>query len=144
MTSLVKELYTASVTVTGGRRGGTARSSDGLLDVNLQAPPETGGPGGATNPEQLFAAAYAACYRSALGVVARRRGVSVDDVLVTADVTLGIDETERYGLRVRLALASSTMESATLQELGQAAHEVCPFSRAIAGNVEVATLAQSS
>lgn len=139
MNSLIKDLYTATVTVTGGRRGGTARSSDGLLDVSLQAPPEIGGPGGATNPEQLFAAAYAACYRSAMGVVARQRGVAIDDARVTADVTLGVDGTERYGLRVRLSVNSSTMEAAALRELAEAAHDVCPFSRAIAGNVEVTT-----
>src|SRR5690606_28004750 len=93
---LIKDLYTATVQVTGGRRGGIARSSDKILDLPLQAPREPGGPGGATDPEQLFAAAYAACYTSALGVVARERKHALGDTRVTADVTLGTDSAGRY------------------------------------------------
>ncbi|HLU43832.1 MAG TPA: Ohr family peroxiredoxin [Natronosporangium sp.] len=136
---LIKDLYTATVQVTGGRRGGIARSSDKILDLPLQAPRETGGPGGATNPEQLFAAAYAACYTSALGVVARERKHALGDTRVTADVTLGTDSAGRYGIRVALTVEVPDTDKQLVQELAEAAHEVCPFSRAIAGNTEVTT-----
>lgn len=136
---LIKDLYTATVQVTGGRRGGIARSSDKILDLPLQAPRETGGPGGATNPEQLFAAAYAACYTSALGVVARERKHALGDIRVTADVTLGTDSAGRYGIRVALTVEVPDTDKQLVQELAEAAHEVCPFSRAIAGNTEVTT-----
>jgi Ohr subfamily peroxiredoxin len=139
MIKLVRELYTAVVEVTGGRRGGTARSSDGVLDLALQAPRETGGPGGATNPEQLFAAAYAACYTSALQVVARQRRVALTDTRITAEVTLGVDGDDKYGLRARLRVSGGGVSRDQLRELAEAAHATCPFSRAIAGNVEVAT-----
>jgi len=139
MIKLVKELYTAVVEVTGGRRGGTARSADGVLDLALQAPRETGGPGGATNPEQLFAAAYAACYTSALQVVARQRQVALTDTRVTAEVTLGIDGEDKYGLRARLRVSGGGVSAEQLRELAEAAHATCPFSRAIAGNVQVDT-----
>jgi osmotically inducible protein OsmC len=136
---LIKDLYTATVQVTGGRRGGIARSSDKILDLPLQAPRETGGPGGATNPEQLFAAAYAACYTSALGVVARERKHALGDTRVTADVTLGTDSAGRYGIRVALTVEVPDTDKQLVQELAEAAHEVCQFSRAIAGNTEVTT-----
>lgn len=139
MIKLVKELYTSTVEVTGGRRDGRARSTDGILDVNLQAPREIGGPGGGSNPEQLFAAAYAACYLSAMGAIARQRKVPLDNTQITADVTLGVDDTERYGLRVRLSVTNSTMDQEALRELAEAAHQVCPFSRAVSGNIEVTT-----
>src|SRR4030088_150814 len=87
-TPLTKRLYTARATATGGRAG-HAVSDDGILDVNLQPPKEMGGPGGATNPEQLFAAGYAACFQSALGAVGRRQGVNTEDSLVEADVSIG-------------------------------------------------------
>jgi Ohr subfamily peroxiredoxin len=137
--TLVKELYTAEVTVTGGRRGGTARSSDGILDLPLQAPVETGGPGGATNPEQLLAAAYAACYASALGVAARRRRVALGEIRVTARVTLGTDEAQVYGLRAALVVECPGVDRAVVSELAEAAHEVCPVSRAVRGNLAVVT-----
>ena len=108
-------------------------------DLPLQAPRETGGPGGATNPEQLFAAAYAACYTSALGVVARERKHALGDIRVTADVTLGTDSAGRYGIRVALTVEVPDTDKQLVQELAEAAHEVCPFSRAIAGNTEVTT-----
>ena len=87
-TVVAKPLYTARATATGGRAG-HAVTDDGLLDVHLKPPKEMGGPGGATNPEQLFAAGYAACFQSALGVVGRRAGVDTEDSLVEADVSIG-------------------------------------------------------
>ncbi|GAA2348852.1 organic hydroperoxide resistance protein [Dactylosporangium salmoneum] len=137
MGKLVEELYTAEVTVSGGRRGGTARSSDGVLDLVLQAPKETGGPGGATNPEQLFAAGYAACYTSALGVIARQRKLDLGPTEVTARVVLGTDESKVYGLRVEMSVRCPALDPATLREVADAAHGVCPYSRAIDGNVDV-------
>src|SRR6202046_1673749 len=98
-TSLVKPLYTARATATGGRAG-HAVSDDGILDLDLRPPKEMGGPGGATNPEQLFAAGYAACFQSALGVVGRRDGTDTSNSLVEADVTIGTVQGGGYGLAV--------------------------------------------
>src|SRR4029453_19421808 len=101
MTPLLKDLYTATATATGGRSG-RAVSSDGQLDVPLAPPKEVGGTGAGPNPEQLFAAGYAACFESALGVVARRLRVDITGSSVTADVTLGNVEGGLYGIKVRL------------------------------------------
>src|ERR671918_3221847 len=87
-TNTTKTLYTAEATVTGGRSEGSGRTSDGMLEVTLRLPPEMGGEGGGTNPEQLFAVGYAACFESALGVVARRRRLEAGDVAIDSRVTL--------------------------------------------------------
>ncbi len=100
-TSLTKPLYTARATATGGRAG-HAVSDDGILDVDLRPPKEMGGPGGATNPEQLFAVGYAACFQSALGVVGRRQGTDTGNSTVEADVTIGTIPGGGYGLAVAL------------------------------------------
>ena len=103
-TVLIKPLYTARATATGGRAG-HAVTDDGLLDVHLKPPKEMGGPGGATNPEQLFAAGYSACFQSALGVVGRREGVDTADSLVEADVSIGTIGGGGYGLAVALKVS---------------------------------------
>jgi osmotically inducible protein OsmC len=95
-------LYTARAHVTGGRANGHGRSSDGLLEVELRPPPETGGEGGGTNPEQLFAVGYAACFESALGAVARRRRVEPGDVAIDSQVSLIPTEDRRFVLAVEL------------------------------------------
>jgi lipoyl-dependent peroxiredoxin len=133
---LVKPLYTARATATGGRNG-HAVSDDGILDVNLQPPKEMGGPGGATNPEQLFAAGYAACFQSALGVVGRRAGVDTSDSLVQADVTIGTVQGGGYGLAVTLKVTIPGAEAGLARSLTEAAHRVCPYSNATRGNIEV-------
>jgi Ohr subfamily peroxiredoxin len=135
-TPLTKRLYTARATATGGRAG-HAVSDDGILDVNLQPPKEMGGPGGATNPEQLFAAGYAACFQSALGAVGRRQGVNTEDSLVEADVTIGPIANGAYGLAVALKVSIPGVDPDTVQSLTEAAHQVCPYSNATRGNIEV-------
>jgi osmotically inducible protein OsmC len=135
-TPLTKSLYTARATATGGRAG-HAVSDDGILDVNLQPPKEMGGPGGATNPEQLFAAGYAACFQSALGVVGRRKGVDTSDSLVEADVSIGTVEGGGYGLAVKLRVTIPGVDPEQAQSLTEAAHQVCPYSNATRGNIDV-------
>src|SRR5450755_723448 len=116
-TPLIKPLYTARATATGGREG-HAVSDDGLLDVSLRPPKEMGGPGGATNPEQLFAAGYAACFQSALGGVGRRGGLDTSESTVEADVTIGAIHGGGYGLAVTLRVTIPGVDPA--QEIGRA------------------------
>ena len=135
-TPLTRPLYTARATATGGRAG-HARSEDGLLDVDLQPPREMGGPGGATNPEQLFAAGYAACFQSALGVVGRRAQVDTSNSQVEADVSIGPIHGGGYGLAVALRITIPGADPARARALAEAAHQVCPYSNATRGNIEV-------
>lgn len=134
-TELDKIVYTASVTTTGGRAG-HARSTDGIIDLDLRPPVEMGGPGGATNPEQLFATGYSACFQGALGVVGRRESIDVSASVVTAQVSLG-PVGERYGIAVVLDVTVPGVDEATCQRLVAAAHEVCPYSNATRGNIPV-------
>ncbi len=135
-TSLTKPLYTARATATGGRAG-HAVTDDGMLDVNLQPPKEMGGAGGATNPEQLFAAGYAACFQSALGVVGRRQGTDTGNSTVEADVTIGTVPGGGYGLAVAIRVSIPGVEPGTVRALAEAAHQVCPYSNATRGNIDV-------
>jgi len=135
-TSLIKTLYTARATAHGGRSG-HAVSSDGILNVDVRPPKEMGGPGGATNPEQLFAAGYAACFQSALAVVGRRAGVDTSSSLVEADVSIGTIPGGGYGLAVALKITIPGVDSDTTRPLTEAAHQVCPYSNATRGNVDV-------
>jgi len=134
--SLVKPLYTARATATGGRSGHVV-SADGILDVNVRPPKEMGGPGGATNPEQLFAAGYAACFQSALSLVGRRQGVDTSDSLVNADVSIGTVEGGGYGLAVALRVTIPGVDPEQVRSLAEAAHQVCPYSNATRGNIDV-------
>lgn len=135
-TVLNKALYTAEATTTGGRDG-HGRSSDGVLDLDIRPPAELGGPGGATNPEQLFALGYAACFQSAMGVVARRMGADTADSQVTGRVTLGTIGNGGFGLAVELDVHIPGVDEATARKIVDAAHEVCPYSNATRGNIEV-------
>jgi lipoyl-dependent peroxiredoxin len=137
----LKVLYTAEATVTGGRDEGHARSSDGALDVQLRTPADLGGPGGGTNPEQLFAAGYAACFESALKTVARRRDASADDVSIASKVALGPGENRSFTLAVELDVTLPQVEGDDADDLVRAAHEVCPYSNATRGNIDVALIA---
>jgi osmotically inducible protein OsmC len=130
-------VYTAVATATGDGRNGRTRSSDGLVDHELATPAEMGGPGGATNPEQLFAAGYAACFHSALKTVARMRKVTIADSAVTAEVGIGPLDTGGFGLTVALHAEIGGVDQATADALVAAAHEVCPYSNATRGNVDV-------
>ena len=133
--ALEKTLYTARVTVAGGRTG-SARSEDGVLDLSLTAPRETGGPGTGTNPEQLFAAGYAACFTSALTLVARREDIDVKGVTTVGEVDFG-PVGEGYGIAVTLRVSVPGLDRAKLAELLAKADAVCPYSNATRGNIPV-------
>jgi osmotically inducible protein OsmC len=131
-------IYTAQAHVTGGRAAGHGRSSDGALEVDLRVPPEMGGEGGGTNPEQLFAVGYAACFESALGTAARRRRVEAGDLAIDASVMLMPTETHGYKLAVTLDVTLPSIDDVVeAAELVRAADQVCPYSNATRGNVDV-------
>ncbi|SOC57504.1 organic hydroperoxide resistance protein [Ornithinimicrobium cerasi] len=130
-------LYTASAVATGNGRDGRVESTDGVLTVDVRTPQELGGPGGATNPEQLFAAGYAACFHSALRLVAQRSGADVSDSEVVADVSLGHHADGGFGLAVGLEVTLPRVQPEIAEQLVQQAHQVCPYSNATRGNVEV-------
>ena len=131
-------IYTAHAHVTGGRAAGRGRTSDGALEVDLRIPQEMGGEGGGTNPEQLFAVGYAACFESALGTIARRRRIEVSDIAIDSSVGLMPTESRGYALAVTLAVwLPSIDDEIEAVELVRAAHEVCPYSNATRGNIDV-------
>jgi osmotically inducible protein OsmC len=131
-------VYTAEARVTGGRAEGHGRTSDGALEVDLRPPEKMGGSGEGTNPEQLFAIGYAACFESALGVVARRRRLEAGDVAIESTVMLEATEKGAFKLAVGLAVAlPSVADLAVAEELVRAAHQVCPYSNATRGNIGV-------
>jgi lipoyl-dependent peroxiredoxin len=135
---MAKSLYTARAHVTGGREQGHGVASDGALDVQLRTPVEMGGDGGGTNPEQLFAVGYAACFEGALGVVGRRERVDLGAVSIDSEVSLITTENRGFTVAVVLNVSLpgiSDPERAT--SIVAAAHEVCPYSNATRGNVEV-------
>jgi Ohr subfamily peroxiredoxin len=134
---LTKVLYTAEATVHGGRAG-HARTSDGRLDLQLSVPEEMGGPGGpGTNPEQLFAAGYGACFQSALLAVAKGRGLDASDTRITARVGIGPTGHGGFGLQVALDLHAPHLPPAEAAELMVRADQRCPYSNATRGNVQV-------
>nr|WP_280633762.1 organic hydroperoxide resistance protein [Nocardioides sp. 503] len=130
-------LYTASAVATGDGRNGHVQSTDALVDTDVRTPTELGGPGGATNPEQLFAAGYAACFHSALKLVAGQAKADTTDSEVVADVSLGANDSGGFGLAVQLEVTLPALERAQAEELVAKAHEVCPYSNATRGNIEV-------
>lgn len=130
-------LYTATAVSTGDGRNGHVQSNDGLIDTDVRLPKEMGGAGGATNPEQLFAAGYAACFHSALKLIAGKAGVDPTDSEVVADVSIGDNGQGGFGLAVQLEVTVPKADTATAQQLVEQAHQVCPYSNATRGNVEV-------
>jgi osmotically inducible protein OsmC len=133
----VNSLYTAKATSTGAARDGHVASSDGVLDLDLSIPKGLGGAGGTgTNPEQLFAAGYAACFHSALQAVARQEKVKLAGTSVSAEVGIG-KQGEGFGLAVTLVVSLPEIESAVGQKLVDAAHQMCPYSNATRGNIDV-------
>ena len=135
-TQLDKVLYTAKAHTTGGREGRSV-SSDGLLDVKLAPPKELGGMGGATNPEQLFAAGYSACFMGALKHVAGLKKVAVPaDAAIDASVDIG-PIPAGFGIAARLAISLPGLDRAVAQDLIDTAHQVCPYSNATRGNIVV-------
>ncbi|GAA3281946.1 MULTISPECIES: organic hydroperoxide resistance protein [Dactylosporangium] len=132
-------LYTAEVNATGDGRNGHVTSSDGILDFDVRTPKEMGGGGEATNPEQLFAAGYAACFHSALRSVARRQNTLplVEGSQVQARVGIGPNGAGGFGLEVWLTVTLPAADAAQAQELADTAHQVCPYSNATRGNIDV-------
>jgi Ohr subfamily peroxiredoxin len=134
----MKTLYTANVQVEGGRDG-QARSSDGLLNLKLGMAKELGGGGQGTNPEQLFAAGYAACYESAVRYVARQRKIEVTKSSIDSTVELKARPEGGFALAVKLNVSLPDVARDQAQGLLDAAHQVCPYSHATKGNIEVTT-----
>ena len=131
-------IYTAHATVAGGRAEGHATTSDGELELELRLPTEMGGQGGGTNPEQLFAIGYAACFEGALGAVGRRMRVELGDVSIDSNVSLHPTEDRRFVLSAALDVTLPEItDAAQAKEIVAAAHEVCPYSNATRGNIEV-------
>jgi len=130
-------LYTATAASTGDARNGHVQSTDGNIDLPVRIPKEMGGEGGATNPEQLFAAGYAACFHSALKLVAARAKADATDSEVVADVSIGDNGQGGFGLAVQLEVTLANLERAQAEELVRQAHEVCPYSNATRGNIDV-------
>ncbi|WP_314172422.1 organic hydroperoxide resistance protein [Streptomyces winkii] len=128
--------YTAVATAEGGRDGRVA-SDDGKLDIVVNAPKELGGSGQGSNPEQLFAAGYSACFQSALGVVARKEKADISGSTVTARVGIGSTPEGGFGLTVALEAHIPNVDEATAKDLLEKAHQVCPYSNATRGNIEV-------
>ena len=142
---MANTLYTAKAHVTGGRAAGHGRSSDGALEVDLRIPTEMGGPGGGTNPEELFAVGYAACFEGALGVVARRANAETGDAAIDSEVSLSPDGKGGFLLAVALDVTlPGIADAATAVDLVRAAHAVCPYSNATRGNIEVALSANGA
>ena len=130
-------LYTAEALSTGAGRDGRVVTSDGTLDLTLAPPKELGGSGDGTNPEQLFAAGYAACFHSALQMVARQEKVELGDSSVGARVGIGGDGRGGFALEVTLEVVVPDLDRDTAQALADKAHRVCPYSNATRGNVDV-------
>lgn len=136
--SISKVMYTAEATAKGGREG-HVRSSDGVIDIDLKVPKEMGGPGGAaSNPEQLFAAGYAACFEGAMRFVASQKKVKITEASVTAHVSIGPREPTGFGIAVKLEVNLPGLDRAVAQDLVDTAHnDICPYSHATRGNVDV-------
>jgi lipoyl-dependent peroxiredoxin len=135
---MARVLYAAEATVTGGRANGHGRTNDGALDVQLRSPKEMGGEEGGTNPEQLFAVGYAACFESALGVVGRRERAEVGDVSIDSRVSLLPTAERGFILAVELdVILPQVRDPGQAARLVAAAHHVCPYSNATRGNIDV-------
>ncbi|MEA3020157.1 MAG: lipoyl-dependent peroxiredoxin [Actinomycetota bacterium] len=130
-------LYSATATATGDGRNGHTATEDGLLDVDVRIPKEMGGPGGATNPEQLFAAGYAACFHSAMKLVAKEMEIDVTDSAVSVTAMLGMLDGGAFNIALEIDVHAPNATPEQAQSLVERAHEVCPYSNATRGNVEV-------
>jgi osmotically inducible protein OsmC len=144
-TNIMDILYFTKVTATGGRHG-SIRSDDGLLDLNLALPKPLGGKGGATNPEQLFAGGYAACFENALLRVSREAGhrFADQDIQVTAEIGLSRNAAGAFVLSAALFVTIAGVNQETAETLVEGAHHICPYSNAIRGNVAVKTTISAS
>lgn len=136
---MAKAIYTAEASVTGGRLKGHGKTTDGELEVDLRIPEELGGEGGGTNPEELFAVGFAACFEGALSTVARRQKVDADDAVIDSKVSLVPNpETKGFDIAVELGVSLPSIDDAeAAAEVVRAAHKVCPYSNATRGNIEM-------
>lgn len=134
---MAKLLYTAKATVTGGRVEGHGVSDDGALDVQLRPPNQ----GGGTNPEQLFAVGYAACFESAIGAAGRRARLEIADVSIDSSVSLTPTEERGFQLGVELDVKLPDLDDDAAEEIVRAAHSICPYSNAVSGNIDVQLIA---
>ncbi|QNV39639.1 organic hydroperoxide resistance protein [Rothia amarae] len=132
----METLYTTEALATGEGRNGYVRTSDGTFEANLAVPKEMGGSGKGNNPEQLFAAGYAACFHSALQMIARTQKKNIEGSSVGAKVSIG-KQGEGFGLAVELEVVIPEMDASEAQELADAAHQVCPYSNATRNNIPV-------
>ena len=134
----IEVVFTAESTATGGGRDGHVKSSDGRIDLDTRMPKEAGGNGEGTNPEQLFSAGYAACFLGALRLVARNEKVDLDDASgITAQVSFGKDPAGGFGIAANLIGYLPGLEQSAADELMEKAHQVCPYSKATRGNIDV-------
>ena len=137
----METLYTAEALATGDGRNGHTKTTDGYIDLDLKVPEGMGGPGGAANPEDLFAAGYAACFHGALKKVAAGTGADLSNSAVGAKVSIGKVDGGGFGLAVELEVVIAGVELAQAQELADKAHQVCPYSNATRGNIPVTVTA---
>jgi lipoyl-dependent peroxiredoxin len=133
----VNIIYSTTASATGDGRNGHTATEDGLVDVDVRTPKELGGPGGATNPEQLFAAGYAACFHSAMKLVAKPMEIDATDSAVSVTVGLGMLESGAFNIALEIVVDVPNADPEQAQALVERAHEVCPYSNATRGNVEV-------
>ncbi len=134
---MMQAVYTAEALSTGDGRNGHVRTIDGLVDTDVRIPTEMGGPGGAPNPELMFAAGYAACFHSALLGVARAQKVQLHDTSVGSRVGIGSNGEGGFTLSVELEVVIPDVPAEQAQALADAAHQVCPYSNATRGNIDV-------
>lgn len=139
-----KVVYTAEAHVAGGRADGHGRTSDGALEVDLRLPAEMGGHEDGTNPEQLFAVGYAACFEGALGAVARRNRAEIGEVSIDSRVALVAEDDRTFTIAVELHVSLPAVEDGEAAELVRAAHAVCPYSNATRGNIDVTLTANGA
>jgi len=139
----IEVVFTAESTATGGGRDGHVKSSDGRIDLDTRPPKEAGGSGAGTNPEQLFSAGYAACFLGALRLVARNDKIDLDDAAgITAQVGFGKDPAGGFGINAHLIGYLPGLEQGVADDLMDKAHQVCPYSKATRGNIDVALSAK--
>jgi lipoyl-dependent peroxiredoxin len=139
-----KAIYTAEAHVIGGRADGHGKTSDGALEVDLRLPAEMGGEGGGTNPEELFAVGYAACFEGAIGAVARRQKLETEDVFIDSKVALHPGPERTFVISVELDVTLPSIEGDAAVELVREAHKVCPYSNATRGNIDVTLTANGA
>jgi Ohr subfamily peroxiredoxin len=139
-----KVIYTAEAHVVGGRADGHGKTSDGALEVDLRLPAEMGGEGGGTNPEQLFAVGYAACFEGAIGAVARRLKLAPGEVVIDSKVSLNPGPERTFVISVELDVTLPEVEADDAIEIVREAHKVCPYSNATRGNIDVTLTANGA